>query len=125
MRVVIVDDDSAFRDALRGLLAARPEVTIVGEADDGEAGLQLVAEQQPDVIVTDLAMPRINGAEVARRAKADWPGIVVVIVTVHDEEAYRHTSEAAGADAFLLKKRLGVDLWPTLLRLCPRGAGES
>jgi len=121
IRIVIVDDDAGFRDAMRSVLAPRLEVEIVGEADSGEAALRLTAEVRPHVVLTDLAMPHMNGVELARRVKANWPGIHVVIVTVHEEDAYRRTAAAAGADAFLLKKRLGVDLWPTLVQL----AGDS
>jgi DNA-binding response OmpR family regulator len=65
----------------------------------------------------DLAMPRMNGLEATRRFRALDPRPVVVILTVHDEEVYRRTAAAAGAAAFLEKKLLGTDLWPTLLRL--------
>jgi DNA-binding NarL/FixJ family response regulator len=69
----------------------------------------------------DLAMPRMNGLEVTRHLKARRPEVQIVIITVHDDEAYRRTALAAGAEAFLVKKTLGVDLWPTLRRIAGHG----
>ncbi len=120
MRLLLVDDDPEFRDTLRQLLVQRRQVAIVGEAADGEEALRLAGAVCPDVVLLDLVMPRMNGLEAARHFKARWPGMVVVILTVHDDEAYRRTALAAGAKAFLVKKTLGVDLWPTLLRFGPR-----
>ena len=65
----------------------------------------------------DLAMPRMNGLEATRHLKALRSDLAVIILTVHDDEAYRRTAFAAGAEAFLVKKTLGVDLWPTLERV--------
>jgi DNA-binding NarL/FixJ family response regulator len=93
----------------------------VGEAGDGEEALRLAETLHPDVVLMDLAMPRMSGLEITRRLKSRWPNVAVVMITVHDDEVYRRTALAAGAAAFLVKKTLGVDLWPTLLRV----AGKS
>ena len=122
MRVLLVDDDVRFRETLRQLLAQRVEAVILGEAGDGEEALRLAENLRPDVVLVDLAMPGMNGLEVTRHLKARWPGVQVVIITVHDDEAYRRTALAAGAEAFLVKKTLGVDLWPTLRRIAGEGA---
>lgn len=115
--LLIVDDDAGFRDTLRVLLAQKEEVVVLGEAESGEEAIRLTDTLRPDVVLTDLAMPRMNGIEITRRLKARWPTLAVIIITVHDEEAYRRTALAAGAEAFLVKKTLGVDLWPALLRV--------
>jgi DNA-binding NarL/FixJ family response regulator len=117
MRVLLVDDDVRFRETLRHLLAQRGEAEILGEAADGEEALRLAETLRPDVVLVDLAMPRMNGLEVTRQLKARQPEVLIVIITVHDDEAYRRTALAAGAEAFLVKKTLGVDLWPTLRRI--------
>jgi len=122
MRVLLVDDDVRFRETLRQLLAQRVEAVILGEAGDGEEALRLAESLRPDVVLVDLAMPGMNGLEVTRHLKARWPGVQVVIITVHDDEAYRRTALAAGAEAFLVKKTLGIDLWPTLRRIVGEGA---
>jgi DNA-binding NarL/FixJ family response regulator len=116
MRLLLVDDDPGFRDTLRQLLGQRGEALIVGEAADGEEALRLAGTLCPDIVLLDLSMPRMNGLEAARHFKARWPDVVVIVLTVHDDEAYRRTALAAGAEAFLPKKTLGIDLWPTLLQ---------
>jgi DNA-binding NarL/FixJ family response regulator len=117
MRLFVVDDAPEFRATLRRLLEEASEATIVGEAPDGEAAIEAVPKARPDVVLMDLAMPRMNGLEATRRLKLALPDLRVVILTVHDDETYRRTALAAGADAFLPKKTVGVDLWPTLQRL--------
>ena len=121
IRLFLVDDDTGFRETLRQLLSQRKEAIILGEAGDGEEALRLTRTLRPDVVLMDLAMPRMNGLEATRRLKARWSDVAVIILTVHDDEAYRRTALAAGAEAFLVKKTLGVDLWPTLERVYRRG----
>jgi DNA-binding NarL/FixJ family response regulator len=98
-------------------VAAEPDLHVVGEAADGAEAMRLVPELQPDILLLDLGMPRVNGLEVLRWSKAECPERQVIIVTVHTEDAYRQAAEASGADAFLLKRTLGTDLLPTLQRL--------
>ncbi len=120
IRLLVVDDDPGFRETLRGLLAQRAEVEILGEAGNGDEAISLAESLQPDVVLMDLAMPRMNGLEATKRLKARWPGLLVILITVHDEGVYRQSALAAGAEAFLVKKTLGLDLWPTLMRVSGR-----
>jgi DNA-binding NarL/FixJ family response regulator len=98
-------------------LAERQEAVVVGEAADGEEALSLAESLCPDVLVMDLAMPRMNGLEATRRLRIRGAEPAVIILTVHDEEVYRKTAIAAGAAAYLEKKIVGVTLWPTVLRV--------
>lgn len=124
IRLLLVDDDPGFRETLRGLLAQRKEAVILAEAEIGEEALRLADTLCPEVVLMDLALPRMNGLEITRHLKARFPAVAVIVITVHDEEAYRRTALAAGAEAFLVKKTLGVDLWPTLLRIAGRREGK-
>lgn len=117
IRLLLVDDDAGFRTTLRQLLEQRVEAQVLGEAGSGEEAIRLTNVLRPDVVLMDLAMPRMNGLEATRQLKARWPDLAVVILTVHDEDVYRRTAFAAGATAFLQKKMLGMDLWPTLVRI--------
>lgn len=120
IRLLLVDDDAGFRSTLRQLLEQRVEAQVLGEAGNGEDAIRLTNDLRPDVVLMDLAMPRMNGLEATRQLKTHWPDLAVVILTVHDEDAYRRTALAAGATAFLQKKMLAVDLWPTLVRILNR-----
>jgi two-component system response regulator DegU len=119
MRILLVDDDEAFRATLRRLLTqGRPSV-LVQEATDGEQAVHMVAARPPDVVVMDITMPRMNGVEATRRLKTRWPDLPVLILTVHDDPVYERTARAAGADGFLLKKMAGTALWPALTAVAP------
>lgn len=112
---LIVDDDLAFRRAVRQLLERAPEVSVVGEATDGEEALQLAQTLQPDVVLMDITMPRMDGLEAARRIKAERPEVKVIVLTVHQEEVYRKMAYERGVDAFLTKKTVGTQLLPTIV----------
>src|SRR2546428_10308914 len=115
--ILIVDDNAQVRALLRGLAAQASDLHVVGEAADGAEALRLAQELQPDIVLLDLAMPRVNGLETLRQIKAARPATTVIIVTVHGDDAYRQAAAEGGADAFLLKQTLVTVLLPTLQRL--------
>lgn len=121
MRVLLVDDDEAFRATLWRLLTQGERAVQVEEAADGEEALRKVAHRRPDVVLMDLTMPRMNGIEATRRLKTRCPDLPVIILTVHDDPVYERVARAAGADAFLQKKTAGAALWPALASLVPSG----
>jgi DNA-binding NarL/FixJ family response regulator len=117
MRVLLVDDDKAFRATVRDLLTRRAGAVRVEEAADADAALRIITSRRPDVVLMDLTMPRVSGIEATRRVKARWPDLPVVVLTVHDEPLYERTARAAGADAFVVKKMAGAALWSVVSRL--------
>ena len=117
MRILLVDDDEAFRTTVRDLLRSRAGAVHVEEASDGAAALRMITSRRPDVVLMDLTMPRVSGIEATRRLKARWPDLPVVVLTVHDEPIYERTARAAGADAFVVKKMAGTGLWSVVSRL--------
>jgi DNA-binding NarL/FixJ family response regulator len=119
MRILLVDDDDAFRSTLRNLLTQGGRAVQVQEAADGEGAVRMVAMRRPDVVLMDLTMPGMNGIEATRHLKMRWPDLPVLILTVNDDPVYERTARAAGADGFLLKKTAGTTLWPAIASLGP------
>ena len=120
--ILIVDDNAQLRLLLREIATQEPDFHVVGEAEDGAEAIRLAQELRPDIVLLDLAMPRVNGLEALQWLKTEHPETKVIIVTVHDEDVYRRAAEDGGADAYLLKKTLVTVLRPTLQRL--RGPGS-
>jgi DNA-binding NarL/FixJ family response regulator len=103
VRVLLVDDQALFREALATLLGARPEVTVVGEAGDGAEALARSAELRPDVVLMDLHMPVLDGIAAIRRLRAEQPGVRVLALTTFDDDEDVFAALRAGAVGYLLK----------------------
>jgi DNA-binding NarL/FixJ family response regulator len=103
VRVLLVDDQALFREALATLLGARPEVRVVGEAGDGFQALQLSAELRPDVVLMDLHMPVLDGIAATRRLRAEQPEVRVLALTTFDDDEDVFEALRAGALGYLLK----------------------
>ncbi len=103
IRILIVDDHAIVRDGIRSVLQSSPEYVIVGEADDGEVALDLVTEKKPDVVIMDISMPKLNGIEAATIMKKNHPELKIIILTVHENEAYANQILRAGASGYVLK----------------------
>ena len=103
VRVLVVDDQALFREALVTLLGARPEVEVVGEAGDGQQALERAAALQPDVVLMDLHMPVLDGIAATRRLRAEQPGVRVLALTTFDDDEDVFAALRAGALGYLLK----------------------
>lgn len=103
LRVVLADDQTVVREGLATLLGLLPGVEVVGMAEDGLAALRLVAEQQPDVLLVDLRMPRCDGVEATRRVRAEHPGTEVVVLTTYADDESVLGALRAGARGYLTK----------------------
>lgn len=102
-RVVIADDHALVRDGTREFLDREDDIEVIGEAADGEAAVTLAMELDPDVVIMDIGMPLLNGVEATRRIKQERPQTAVLVLTVHDEDAYVFAVLEAGAAGYLLK----------------------
>lgn len=103
LRILLADDQSLFREALRTLLALQPDFEIVGEAENGERALALAKVHKPDVILMDLRMPVMGGVEATRRMSQASPTSRVVVLTTFDEDEEIFEALRAGALGYLLK----------------------
>jgi DNA-binding NarL/FixJ family response regulator len=116
--VLIVDDQEAFRSALRDLVCGTPGMTLVGEATSGEGALEAVERLMPAMVIMDVRMPGIGGVEATRQLTEAHPGILVLLVSVEpgDPEVVR----SSGAGAFLRKQQLSThalrDAWQAHVR---------
>jgi two-component system, NarL family, response regulator DegU len=108
--VLLVDDDAGFRRALRRLSESEKDCQLVGEAENGEEAVRLEQELRPEIIFMDISMPKLNGLEATRRIKARRPEVKIIILTIHEEEAYRKAATECGADGFVLKKNILTNL---------------
>ena len=102
IRVVLVDDQELVRAGFRVLLGASEEIEVVGEAEDGQKAVEIVAQAEPDVVLMDVRMPLMDGIEATRRIR-DSSDTKVLILTTFDLDEYVHEALRAGASGFLLK----------------------
>jgi DNA-binding NarL/FixJ family response regulator len=120
IRVVIADDHTLVRAGIRALLECLEGIEVVGEAGDGHEALSLVAAQRPHVIVTDIAMPLLNGLDLAGRVAREFAPTRVLILSMHATEEYARRALGAGAAGYLLKDSDLAEL-ETALRSVARG----
>jgi two-component system response regulator YesN len=126
LTVVIVDDVPDFRQIVRAILVDLPGgVTIVGEASDGEEAFTVVLRERPDIVITDLMMPRLNGVGLTRRIRQELPLTMVVLMSSYPEDAYRLMASDSGADAVVSKRVIHDALVPAILDLIRRISGGS
>lgn len=103
IRVVLVDDQELIRVGFRMVLESRPEIEVVGEAEDGDIAVDLLRTAEADVVLMDVRMPRMSGVEATRRILAQEDPPRVLILTTFDLDEYAFDSLQAGASGFLLK----------------------
>jgi DNA-binding NarL/FixJ family response regulator len=103
IRVILADDHTLLRAGIRALLEYLPGVEVVAEAADGLKALELALALRPDVILMDIAMPGLSGLEAAARLKQDDPEIKVLILSMHEDDAYVRRAILLGAAGYLLK----------------------
>lgn len=104
IRVMLVDDHRLFREGLRNLLATRPDVQVVGEAQDGRDAVSLVAELEPDLVIMDVAMPGLNGVEATRQIRSQHRDRRVLALSMHSDWPYVTRMLEAGATGYVLKE---------------------
>lgn len=103
IRVVVADDHDLFREGLRQLLETVPVIEIVGEACDGQEAIQLVIAHEPDVVLMDINMPRLDGIRATEYIVKNYPRTNVVVLTMYQDDEYAIHAIRAGAKSYLLK----------------------
>jgi DNA-binding NarL/FixJ family response regulator len=110
LRVLIADDHPVFRDGIRTLLEATPNIKIIGEATTGDQAVALAERLQPDLILMDVQMPGLNGIEATRRIVQTSPHIRVLVVTMFEDDTSVFTAMRAGAHGYVLKDATKDDI---------------
>ena len=110
IRTLLVDDFAPWRDQLRSILKSRPECDIVGEASDGQEAVEKATEMQPDIILLDLGMPRLNGMEAAKIIHQKCPNSKILFVTQETDGDIRNAAIQVGAVDYVLKSNAGNKL---------------
>jgi len=108
--VVIAEDHAVVREGTRQIVTSDPRIDVVGEAEDGQRALDLVAELKPDVLVLDLRLPKVTGIEVARRLQAAASETRILVLSAYDDDDYVFAAMDAGASGYLLKTAHGEEV---------------
>lgn len=109
-RILLADDHALVRRGLRLILDAEPDLTVVAEAGDGAEAVRLCAPDEVDLVVLDIAMPRMTGLQAAREIARRAPGVRILILSMYDNEQYFFAALKAGASGYVLKSVADRDL---------------
>jgi len=118
--LLITDDHALVRQGIRAFLELQPDLTVIGEADSGEAAVRMAAELAPDVVLMDLVMPGIGGVEATRQVKQVSPHSQIIVLTSYHEDEYIFPALRAGALSYVLKD-IGPDELADTVRKAARG----
>jgi two-component system, NarL family, response regulator NreC len=110
IRVLIVDDHAILRSGLRMLIEAQPDMTVVGEAENGNEAIRLAQEISPAVVILDVTMPEKGGLHAIHDILKNNSAVRILLLTMHEEPAFLRTALAAGASGYVLKKSVDADL---------------
>jgi DNA-binding NarL/FixJ family response regulator len=122
IKIILAEDHVVVREGTRQLLENEGDLEVIGEAGNGEEAVQLAAQLQPDLVIMDIAMPKLNGIEATKQIKALQPSIKVLILTAYDNDQYIFALLEAGAAGYLLKDVSSSELINAVRAVC---AGES
>ncbi|MBI4785990.1 MAG: response regulator transcription factor [Chloroflexi bacterium] len=122
IRVILADDHAVVRKGIRDFLEEDATLRVVGEANDGEEAIALVARERPDIILLDIQMPRLSGLDAARRIRKESPNVRVLMLTAYEDEPYILAALQAGVHGYLLKTAASEEL---VLAVHAVAAGET
>jgi two-component system response regulator NreC len=110
LRVFLADDHAVVRDGLKTLINAQPDLSVVGEAEDGATAVERIRALQPDVVVMDVSMPHGNGAETTAKVISQFPHMKVLALSMHEDRSYLRSLLEAGASGYILKRSAADEL---------------
>ncbi|MBJ7348234.1 MAG: response regulator transcription factor, partial [Thermoleophilaceae bacterium] len=110
MKVLVADDHGIVRSGIKLLLDRQADMEVIAEAEDGAEAVSLALQHRPDVAVLDVSMPKLTGLQAAREIKAQAPEVAVLLLSMHDDEAYLYEALRIGAGGYVLKREADQDL---------------
>ena len=116
-RILIVDDYPILREELRSLLSSHQDFEIVGGAEDGQEAIEFVGKLEPDLVLMDISMPRMNGLDAIRNIKKKWPKTKILVLSVY--HSYDTAALNAGADGYILKDASSNELIQSIENIFP------
>jgi DNA-binding NarL/FixJ family response regulator len=119
--ILLVDDHPVVRQGLKSLLAIEPSLEIVGEAGDGWDALAIAKEKQPNIVIMDLALPRLDGVETTRKIRREVPNARVLVLTTYSHDRVLERALNAGAAGFVLKQTAAQDLMAAIRKVLAGG----
>ncbi len=122
IRVLVVDDHAILRDGIRSLLERQDDMTVIGEAANGQEALEQIAGLHPDIVLMDINMPGMNGLEATRHVKTLYPHVKILILTQHDSQEYISPLLQAGASGYVLKRSGGREVVNAIRQVFEQGA---
>jgi DNA-binding NarL/FixJ family response regulator len=117
IKVLIADDHALIRQFLRSVLEQEEDITVIGEATDGEETLSLVRSLDVNIVIIDIAMPKLNGIEATRIIKKEFPDIHILVLTIYDDSEHILSILEAGASGYLTKNIIGETIPRTIRAL--------
>jgi len=103
-RILLVDDHAITREGLRSLIEKQSDMEVIGEAEDGRKALDLVRQLLPDIVITDITMPNLNGVDATRQIVRQFPKVKVIALSIHSNRAFVADMLKAGASGYVLKE---------------------
>jgi DNA-binding NarL/FixJ family response regulator len=110
LQIFLADDHAVVREGLKALINSQPDMQVIGEAEDGRAACQRARDLQPDIVILDVSMPYLNGAQAAEQLKRACPNARVLALTVHEDTGYLRQLLKAGAAGYVLKRSAAEEL---------------
>jgi DNA-binding NarL/FixJ family response regulator len=110
IRILLADDHGIVRQGTRSLLEKEPDIEVVGEAEDGRSAIELADQLKPDIVVMDIAMPRLNGLDAAAQIVRHHPEVGIIILSMHEEEDYLVRALSVGVRGYLIKDNAQTEL---------------
>jgi DNA-binding NarL/FixJ family response regulator len=113
-KIILAEDHIRIREIIKKIIEGNVELTVVGEAKDGLELLELLGQLLPDMVITDISMPRLRGLEAAKRVKELYPQIKVLILTIHNGKDFLDRAISNGVDGYILKQEMDEELNPAI-----------